>query len=996
MRDERIVKDAVFVIDDRLLFSKYGAPSGWDFDDRGFGFPDGKPIRWRRNELISDGKHKYGVYLKRDITPIRSGKAGFAHAFELVSGDGYFVEFFDIDNKSALKIMQKDGFFWCNDIMIPVVAIKRVHYLGVEFDLDNSKAVLTFDGEAVGTYDMTSNTLGRVKIGFDKEYTCHVKLKNIHLWTNFLVQDRCFAENNGKMSYGWESQLTEGARAYRSYYYEGSGMATYCITAAKGAKGAVTRKFDAKDTKVCLNMKYLTKNTDEAVKISLTSGNTKAITVCDDGQNARTVDGALLRNHHAYVWQTLRIEADVKAGNALVKLNGKTCGVVDFENKVTSIDGLEIAYESPVGATLKFTEVSVFEMLPEPEDYVPAPVVPKKKGYYVGLNTCSLWRNGDHWGWDVISPYPENKTYLGYYDEGLPEVMDWEIKWMLEHGVDFELYCWFNNQLDAPLCRTPLSDASLNGHFNAKYGDQMKFALIWEAANCTHPTRETFRKHMVPYFVDYYLTDPRYMVIENKPVIAIFGLNFLIEDFGSPEATKEELDYLRDVVRGLGFDDVIYMASSSGENPKHLVTGIDCGYAYNWTKAGYFPEYTKDRIRTIRQASTLHHVPTVSVGFNNVAWADTRSPLMTTDGLKEMLDWFKDDVLPTNKGEDWKRKFVMLSTWNEYGEGTYMCPAGLNGFGYMDEVRKAFTDGPEEHEDVRPNQNQLDRLGYLYPKGRSRLAVQGWEKKPCPSNVVQRIELGCDKALAEWEVENGLELEVKDGFMYGKGKEFDPQMVFKCNIDAKNVQAIRMDLVTGSLNKPLGDKNQGFVETEFFFTTDKDPEWSVAKGLYSSELDDGTLLFDVSANLEWKDTITAIRIDPRFGAGTFKASFIELLGGLEIYNISINGHGYYPHYYPTVEDGEVYVTFEPQKNIHTLMKLYHEWDLETKTLMLDCCGKICYFTEGSDKAIVDGKQVPLKKPLEFFDGVPMMPMKALCDIAGYKLTIDGMNINIEF
>ncbi|MBO4950404.1 MAG: hypothetical protein J6E38_05225, partial [Clostridia bacterium] len=61
-------------------------------------------------------------------------------------------------------------------------------------------------------------------------------------------------------------------------------------------------------------------------------------------------------------------------------------------------------------------------------DYVPAPVPVNDDEYYVGMSSCSLWREGSHYGWDFISPFDSHTPVLGYYDEGLPEVADWEIK----------------------------------------------------------------------------------------------------------------------------------------------------------------------------------------------------------------------------------------------------------------------------------------------------------------------------------------------------------------------------------------------------------------------------------------------------------------------------------------------------------------------------------------------------------------------------------------
>lgn len=76
-------------------------------------------------------------------------------------------------------------------------------------------------------------------------------------------------------------------------------------------------------------------------------------------------------------------------------------------------------------------------------DYdVPAPQVVKDQ-YNIGINVCSLWANGSHWGWATITPHDDLKPILGYYDENLTETADWEIKYMTEHGIDFQAFCWY-------------------------------------------------------------------------------------------------------------------------------------------------------------------------------------------------------------------------------------------------------------------------------------------------------------------------------------------------------------------------------------------------------------------------------------------------------------------------------------------------------------------------------------------------------------------------
>jgi len=61
------------------------------------------------------------------------------------------------------------------------------------------------------------------------------------------------------------------------------------------------------------------------------------------------------------------------------------------------------------------------------------------------------------------------------------------------------------------------------------------------------------------------------------------------------------------------------------------------------------------------------------------------------------------------------RRILMLANWNEFGEGHFLMPSTLAGFGYLDALREVFTAGGL-HEDAKPNEQQQRRFGVLYPK----------------------------------------------------------------------------------------------------------------------------------------------------------------------------------------------------------------------------------------------------------------------------------------
>ncbi len=75
-------------------------------------------------------------------------------------------------------------------------------------------------------------------------------------------------------------------------------------------------------------------------------------------------------------------------------------------------------------------------------DYVPKPV-PLVTPYEAGIYYFPGWWDAQRW-----RPIKEwfRKPLLGYYAEGDPEVMDWQIKWAVERGATFWLFDWYWSQ----------------------------------------------------------------------------------------------------------------------------------------------------------------------------------------------------------------------------------------------------------------------------------------------------------------------------------------------------------------------------------------------------------------------------------------------------------------------------------------------------------------------------------------------------------------------
>ena len=136
---------------------------------------------------------------------------------------------------------------------------------------------------------------------------------------------------------------------------------------------------------------------------------------------------------------TLKIEN----GKATIFLNYKE-KARDIEVGTQKADFVKMTVGSVATGNVYFDNIMIQQLSEEPDDYPSVPVKPEKDtGALIGIQSCSIWREGTHMGWDCLNGYKDRTPYLGYYDEGSPEVADWEIKWLAEPGIDFQRYCWF-------------------------------------------------------------------------------------------------------------------------------------------------------------------------------------------------------------------------------------------------------------------------------------------------------------------------------------------------------------------------------------------------------------------------------------------------------------------------------------------------------------------------------------------------------------------------
>ena len=991
---DTVIREAYYLADDNHEYGRGWSPapaSGWWYDGRGAKTLERNFAPYPLANISGDAP----TALIRELRKTSEGVVTVLTAVRFNAGfDGLVIRLYDTNKDDACCLYTKNGCYYALTKGQKDVLLKKeenplgVHYFKIVINFDEKKVSYHIDNAFVADVPLTAKYIKFYKIGTLAGHILDIVPGDMHIHANYAVNERFMFNPSDCVPEGWIADCEDDA----SVRVAGDNLE---LSSENMTQATVYKELSPIKGNQCFESFFFMPTLQNGARITL-SGSGKILLTFSVEDGDFCADGKHLRYALGEMWYRLRFEFDLDKKTAIIKVNGKKAGIAKIP-KCEGIDRIEYSLCAE-NALLLVDYIRLFPMI-EYEDYCPKPVLPKgKNDYVIGMNMCSLWHTGSHIGWDVITPYPEIKPVIGYYDEGLPEVADWEIKFMLEHGVDFQLYCWYASKANAPMKTTVLSEAIHDGYFNCKYSEMSRFALLWEAANAAKPdSLESFKRYYVPYWIEQFFSDDRYMRIENKAIMAVFGSSALINALGSPEVVHEAFDYLRAEVSKLGYDGMIIMACGApSEELKNC--GFDAAYAYGWGKQGYDPDFITNAVRAQQSLDIIHVVPTASTGFNNVAWAETRSPSITAEDFKKVHTVFRDEMLPSFKDKpSWTHNFVMCSNWNEFGEGTYIMPCkGLNGFGYLDALLDVYTkENSEDHTDAVPTPNQLSRLSYLYPQDRKMIRTQGYYTDPVPDKVLTSFDFNrfgkgdLDKYFGRVTCDAKL---TETGAIVGTSHSADPQIILrdKCSLDFRKIDGyvpthIRL---RGKVNKPCG--------VELFYTTESEPFFSQSKAFgFSLSPEKSECTIRITKRPTLAEPITGLRIDPADIADIdFELYGVDLLVDVNKPLFFLDGESQPINSPVQIKDGYTLFPFNPYHVLVYKLGLYYEYSEAKKQLSFyskDCSVK---FRIGSRTAFINGEKRLLDVRIETFDGLPMLPLEIMSKVFGFKFTYNAPRLDI--
>jgi hypothetical protein len=717
--------------------------SGWDTDLSGgtydYSYKKEFDHQWFK---LTDTSDKAAVTIKHQIARQTAGELTLEFRFRMpVKMDGVCWQLRDL-SQAAISIVTADGnLCWENAQGQPTVLqpYDADHDYGVKIiaDLSHRTADVYIDGQLQGhalPFAHAVDSIDFVLIKTGDAATGELFLAPVNIYKGYAVNESFVTGCPGKLPADWTANTTSDSSATMEKFACGPGPDIFSLKldATNVLDVLATKHFQALPVKTVFECRFLLPEAKDGMSVELGAGDKGVISIgTSHGALSFNPTGSsgsvvLAKAYRANLWYMLKVVADPAKGTADIFLNGKPAATrVAFNSPDRGFDTVKFNASRGV---MWVDDVQVYPWQDYPADYMPEPQpCPAQSPYIVGLQSCNLWREGTAYaGWDYVYAIGDRKPYLGWYDEGNPEETDWEIKWEVEHGITFEMHCWYRASHDAvgnPIKDGDMDQSIIKGLFNARYSSYKKFAIMYTNDNGGFTTYDDFCQNIVPYWIEYFFKDPRYFQLDGKPVICLYNYDKLAQDLGGAEKVKTAVQYLRDEAAKAGFPVLIILTERRDDNGGTLeqmqqrkAAGFDALYAYTW----FTPRFEDQKAHLLAQRDTavkagIDQLPAFGASWDSRPWGGGPIGWASKEEYKKTALWVRDKLMPTEPSGSLGARIVMLDGWNEFGEGHQIMPCDIHGFDYLDVLREVFTAGGTA-DDLKPTEEQKRRINVLFPR----------------------------------------------------------------------------------------------------------------------------------------------------------------------------------------------------------------------------------------------------------------------------------------
>jgi len=343
-------------------------------------------------------------------------------------------------------------------------------------------------------------------------------------------------------------------------------------------------------------------------------------------------------------------------------------------------------------------------------DYVPVPhpvvkktivAVYKFPGCYQKSFVGVLTPTGENVEWKKLTRVPFVRPVLGAYDETNPEVNDWMIYWALESGIDAFIYDWYWNG------NTKSRQEFIEqGFLRARYASKMKFAILWCNQEKDSDTSRPAMLDVTRYWIAHYFKQPNYLKIDGRPSVWIYMAQRMLDANGGPAGFRQTLAAMNGLMHQAGLPS-LHLVGEGADAGQLKAAGFDAASGYSTMglripgkfksgancDAGYdqFVRSTEEYWRIFtsnKRRFGFDYILPIGTRWNNTpryiyGGGDSFGDGYSAGKYGAMLDASKRSI-------DHNLDLVVLEAWDEWGEGSYLCPDEFDHADMLGEVLRAY------------------------------------------------------------------------------------------------------------------------------------------------------------------------------------------------------------------------------------------------------------------------------------------------------------------
>ena len=693
--------------------SKAGVLSGWEQDASGGYLTNG----WGGLQIV-DNSDADGLTLTRAFSSQHDGTLTVEFRFNVsAKTDGVSWSLLG-DGRRAVVMLTSGGklcYLSSSGNTVPLVDYLAATEVGVKLviDLDGKTTAIFVDGrrlveKTAFIADVRGLDTFIIDTGTTGQFTMHQR--GVFIYRGYVVNEKFISQKPGAPADGWNVfPPTASVEVVRNddIAPDPDSNSLRLTDGGVGAGVSLIRSFERQVGRTEFEFNFALPVKLDGFTVHLMDGDFPLAEFMSNHGNlcCRKASGewfTIWNQYASNVWYNIRMMVDPASGKGDLFVNDipVVAGLALSAGGRQSVDSIVFTTPGKGADYVWLDDILVYPHEEEPSDYVPAPIPVATGDQLVGVQVCNLWREGRHIGWDWISCDTNRTPIIGCYDEGNPEVADWEIKFLVEHGIRFVAPCWYRPGSGKGLGPMKAEAIGLRGYQRAKFASAIHYALIIETANAPVRSLADWRDTVVPFLVEHYFRDPRYLVLDNKPLVIFFGG---IKGAGDQAVAHQ---VLIEACKAAGFDGATCVGLSHEK-------GFDYTYRYG---------------KSFEAESITNRINSPSVNWDRRGWD---SPF-NTQGTWKSAEEYKALLVAQKEQSRQKtglaKTLWMLGNWNEYGEGHFLMPTEGLGFRYLDVVRAVFGDG-SAHRDVFPSEEQKARINVLYPPERIRVLRQRTDVK---------------------------------------------------------------------------------------------------------------------------------------------------------------------------------------------------------------------------------------------------------------------------